>query len=74
MQVQKSQETEGKPSVPTQDALIPLRYRVKDAARVSGLSESNLYSLMARGKLTSISVGRRRLICAESLRKLLQVP
>ena len=51
---------------------IALAYRVNDAVRISGLSRSSLYALIAEQKLKSIKVGGRRLIPAAALRDLLQ--
>jgi excisionase family DNA binding protein len=41
---------------------------VADATRVSGLSRSTLYRLLATGEVKAIKVGRRTLIVAETLR------
>jgi excisionase family DNA binding protein len=49
-----------------------LAYRIKDAARVAGLSRSSLYSLIGEGKLRSVRVAGRRLIPADALRDLLR--
>jgi excisionase family DNA binding protein len=51
---------------------IALAYRVNDAAKVSGLSRSSIYNLIAAKKLRSIVVAGRRLIPADALRQLLQ--
>jgi excisionase family DNA binding protein len=52
---------------------VPLAYRINDAVRVSGLSRSSLYELIAQKKLRSVMVAGRRLIPASALRELLQV-
>jgi excisionase family DNA binding protein len=52
---------------------VALAYRVNDAAKVTGLSRSSLYNLIAEKKLRSIVVAGRRLIPADALRELLQV-
>jgi excisionase family DNA binding protein len=54
-------------------ALDKLAYRMSEAQAVSGLSRSTLYQLIASQRLSSIKVGGRRLIPAESLRALLAV-
>jgi excisionase family DNA binding protein len=51
----------------------PLAYSVNDAAEVSGLCRSQLYSLMRKGELPFIEVGGRRLIHDSAIRKLLQI-
>jgi hypothetical protein len=51
---------------------IALAYRVNDAVKISGLSRSSLYALIAEQKLKSIKVRGRRLITAAALRDLLQ--
>ena len=53
-------------------ASIALAYRINDAVRISGLSRSSIYVLMAENKLESIKVAGRRLIPAAALRDLLQ--
>lgn len=47
-----------------------LAYRMPDAVAVSGLSRAKLYKLIAAGELESVTVGRRRLIPAAALRRL----
>jgi hypothetical protein len=51
---------------------IALAYRINDAVRISGLSRSSLYVLIAKNKLKAIKVSGRRLIPADALRDLLQ--
>lgn len=48
----------------------PLAYSVNDACRATGLSRSRLYELFGEGKLEYRKVGRRTLIPAWSLKKL----
>jgi excisionase family DNA binding protein len=43
---------------------------IPDAAVVLGLGRSKIYELMAQGRLESVSIGRRRLIRAGSIRAL----
>ena len=52
---------------------VALAYQINDAVKVSGLSRSSLYELLAAGQLRSIKVAGRRLIPAEALRELLGV-
>ena len=49
-----------------------LAYSVADAATVSGIGRTTLYALMASGQLPSKKIGKRRLIPADGLRKLLE--
>jgi hypothetical protein len=48
----------------------PLAYSIPDAARVSGLSRSLLYELMAEGELDYSKVRRRRIIPHRGLKGL----
>lgn len=48
-----------------------LAYSVADAARVTGLGRTTLYALMADGTLPSRKIGKRRLIPAASLMRLI---
>ena len=48
-----------------------IAYSIKDACRVSSLGRTALYGLIAAGKLESRKVGKRRLIPAESLHRLI---
>jgi excisionase family DNA binding protein len=47
-----------------------IAYTVDEACRATTLGTSTIYELMSAGKLESFRVGRRRLIRADSLRKL----
>ncbi len=57
----------GPPLPPT----VALTYTINDAVKVSGLSRSSLYNLIAAKKLRSVMVAGRRLIPADALRDLL---
>ncbi len=50
----------------------PLAYSVADACRISSIGKTYLYQLVNDGKLDLIKVGRRSLITAESLNRLLK--
>ena len=50
----------------------PLAYDVTTACRISSLGRTKLYELLAAEKLESRMVGKRRLIIAESLRRLIE--
>jgi predicted site-specific integrase-resolvase len=49
----------------------PLAYDLRVAARLSGLSAATLRRRSAEGRLKTIRVGGKRLVCAASLRALL---
>ncbi|NOW44533.1 excisionase family DNA binding protein [Novosphingobium sp. SG751A] len=49
----------------------PLAYSVADACRALSLGKTRIYQLINEGKLQSRKVGKRRLIPAESLRRLI---
>jgi hypothetical protein len=58
-------------SVPLPSPVV-LAYRVNDATKVSRLSRSSLYELMAEQKLRSVTIAGRRLISADALRELFE--
>ncbi len=49
----------------------PLAYSVNEACRVSTLGKTRLYQLIAEGRLEARKIGKRTLIPAESLRRLI---
>jgi len=49
----------------------PLAYTVADASRVARIGQTKLFELIASGRLASSKVGRKRLIHAESLKRLI---
>lgn len=49
----------------------PITLRISDACATSGLSRSTIYRLLWSGELESVSIGRRRLVVAASLERLL---
>jgi excisionase family DNA binding protein len=53
---------------------IPLAYSISDAVRVSSLGRTKLYQLIAAGQVDTLKIGRRTLVKAESLHKLLEAP
>lgn len=57
-------------STPAEQA--PLAYRIRDAERVSGLSKSRLYELAAEGQIRLCKIGRRTLIPAVDLRRIIE--
>ena len=56
---------------PAPAALERLAYTVTEAAKVSTISRTRLYGLMAEGRLRSSTIGTRRVILADDLRALL---
>lgn len=51
--------------------LEPLAYSVADAIRVSSIGRTRLYQLINEGKLEVRKIGKRTLIPAASLRRLI---
>jgi len=49
----------------------PLAYDMATASRVSSLGQTKLYELIADGRLATSKIGKRRLILADSLRRLI---
>jgi len=49
----------------------PLAYSISDACRVSSIGKTRLYQLINEGKLEARKLGKRTLIPAESLRRLI---
>ena len=53
----------------------PLAFRIKAVERTTGISRSELYRLLGRGKLDAVKVGRTTLITMESLKRFMaQLP
>ena len=59
------------PGQPEPGAAERLAYSIDEAARLTGLSRDLLYDEMRRGNLTSVKVGRRRLITRHHLQQFL---
>jgi excisionase family DNA binding protein len=49
----------------------PFAYTIKQSCALSGLGRTTLWSKISDGSLESVTVGRRRLIKGQSLRRLL---
>ena len=47
-------------------------YRIKEAAKLYGLSRSTLYKMMAEGNLRTVKIGGRRLVPSDTLEALLR--
>jgi len=52
--------------------LEPLAYSIADACRVSSIGKTRIYSLIAEGRLEVRKIGKRTLIPAASLRRLIE--
>ena len=52
----------------------PITYSVRDACAASSLGRTRLYELINSGHLDVIKIGRRTLVDAVSLRRLLHPP
>lgn len=50
----------------------PIAYSVTEAMRVSSLGRTKLYELINKGALETIKIGRRTLVKAASLHKLVE--
>ncbi|NOW45700.1 excisionase family DNA binding protein [Novosphingobium sp. SG751A] len=50
----------------------PIAYDLDTAARVSSLGKTRLYELIQQGRLVSTKIGKRRLVMADSLHRLIQ--
>jgi excisionase family DNA binding protein len=50
---------------------IPLAYSVAEACRATSLGKTRIYQLINAGQLSARKVGKRTLISAESLRRLI---
>lgn len=50
----------------------PIAYDLDTAARISSLGKTRLYELIAQGRLVSTKIGKRRLVIADSLHRLIQ--
>ncbi|WP_084489057.1 helix-turn-helix domain-containing protein [Novosphingopyxis baekryungensis] len=51
----------------------PLAHSILDVCELTSLSRSSIYELINRGELEVISIGRRRLVLARSVEKLLGI-
>jgi excisionase family DNA binding protein len=48
----------------------PLLCSISDAAAMLSIGRSKMYELISEGKVTTVSIGRRRLVRCESIRAL----
>lgn len=47
-----------------------LAYSINDTARALSLGRTSIYAMIADGRLVAFKLGRRRLVTAESIRRL----
>lgn len=45
----------------------PLLYGMEESAEMLGVKRTTMYDLAARGEVKTVSIGRRRLVTADSL-------
>ena len=50
----------------------PKTYSINEVKRLTGLGKTTIFALLQTGTLTSVLIGRRRLIHAESVDQLLE--
>jgi excisionase family DNA binding protein len=48
----------------------PLLYSISDASTALGIGRTKIYEMLANGELSSVQIGTRRLVKAESMRAL----
>jgi excisionase family DNA binding protein len=49
----------------------PLAYSINETARALSLGRTSIYAMIADGRLEAVKLGRRRLVKAESVRRLI---
>ena len=59
------------PEAPAYAKHDPIAYSIKDACRVSSIGKTRLYQLISEQKLQARKIGKRTLIPAESLHRLI---
>ena len=50
----------------------PKTYSIKETKRLTGLGNTTIFALIKNGMLTSVKIGRRRFIHADSVDRLLE--
>lgn len=50
----------------------PIAYSISDTMRISSVGRTKLYQLINQGTLATIKIGRRTLVKADSLHKLIE--
>ena len=54
-----------------QQTPTPLSYTISDATKISGISRSGLYRLLAAGQLRAKKIGERTFVLHDSLKELI---
>jgi len=49
----------------------PLAYSIADVGKISSIGRTTIFALIRDGRLTAVKVGRRTLVLADSLHRLL---
>jgi hypothetical protein len=57
---------------PNTGELEPIAYSIRDAMKVSSLSRTTLFRLARAGKIEMRAVGARKLVLADSLKRLIE--
>ncbi len=52
---------------PSQSLASPLLYSIRETASLLGLSRTTIFGLLKAGTLTSVRIGRRRMISADAV-------
>lgn len=52
--------------------ISPIGYSINDAVAVSSIKRSMLYELIAAGKIETTKIGKRTIVKADSLRRLIE--
>jgi excisionase family DNA binding protein len=55
---------------PIEPNVLPVAYRIDDAARALGLSRSSIYEMVSHGRLTAVKIAGRTLIPATEIRRI----
>jgi hypothetical protein len=50
----------------------PMAYDIATACRISSLGKTNIYARIAQGQLATTKIGKRRLVLADSLHRLIR--
>jgi excisionase family DNA binding protein len=56
----------------SKETIKPLGYTVNDACIVTSLKRTKIYNLISEGKLDTIHIGRRTIIKADSIHRLME--
>jgi excisionase family DNA binding protein len=68
----RARQSEDRRQYRQQDGIKPLALTVNKTAEITGLGVSTIWAMLKEGRLTSTSVGRRRLVHYASVERLLE--